>query len=250
MKALGIDIGGSGIKGAPVDINTGQLLTERFRIPTPQPATPNAVARTIDQVCRHFEWSGPVGCGFPAAVQHGVVKTAANIDDSWINVNGEQLFSKTTGLPVKLTNDADAAGMAEVKFGAGKDKEGVIFVITIGTGIGTALFVDGTLVPNTELGHIRIKGMDAEHWTSDAARKREELSWKRWAKRFNRYLSYLDSLFWPDLFILGGGAAKKHEKFIANLHTRCPVVPAKFHNNSGIVGAALTAPAHPGKGSA
>ncbi len=240
MEALGIDIGGSGIKGAPVNITTGKLLAPRFRLTTPKPSTPPAVAETIKVICGKFNWSGLVGCGFPAAIQHGIVRTAANVDDSWINTQGETLFAKATGLQVKLTNDADAAGMAEIEFGAGKGKTGVIFIITIGTGIGTALFVDGNLVPNTELGHIRMKGMDAEFWTSDSARKREGLTWRRWAKRFNRYLNYLDALFWPDLFIVGGGAAKKHEKFLPLLHTRCPVVPAKFHNNAGIVGAALT----------
>lgn len=240
MDALGIDIGGSGIKGAPVNIQTGKLLAERFRLPTPQPATPQAVAETVKQISDEFSWKGPVGCGFPAAIQHGIVRTAANVDDSWINTDGEKLLKKVTGLPVKMTNDADAAGMAEIEFGAGKGKEGVIFIVTVGTGIGTALFVDGALVPNTELGHIRMKGMDAEHWASDAARKREELSWKRWAKRFNRYLNYLDFLFWPDLFIIGGGVAKKSEKYLPHLRTRCPVVTAKFDNNAGIVGAALT----------
>lgn len=239
MKALGIDIGGSGIKGAPVDVLSGELLSPRYRLKTPRPATPQAIAETVKAVCEHFDWRGPIGCGFPAAIQHGTVRTAANVDDSWINTPGEMLFSQVTGLPVRLINDADAAGLAEMEFGAGKDQKGVVFIVTIGTGIGTALFTDGALVPNTELGHVRLKGMDAEYWTSDAARKRENLSWKRWANRFNRYLNYLDTLFWPDLFILGGGAAKKPEKFLHHLSARCPIVPAQFHNNAGIVGAAL-----------
>lgn len=241
METLGIDIGGTGIKGAPVRLETGALTQERRRIPTPQPATPEAVAGTVRELCRQFAWDGPVGCGFPAAILHGVVRTAANVDESWIEVPGERLFAETTGLPVTLINDADAAGIAEMRFGAGKDQAGVVLLLTIGTGIGSALFTDGRLVPNTELGHILIKGMDAEHWASDAARKREGLSWKRWAARFNRYMNYLDGLLWPDLIILGGGAAKKHVKFLQYFDVRCPVVPAQFLNEAGIVGAALAA---------
>ena len=236
---LGIDIGGSGIKGAPVDTQTGQLLAGRFRIPTPPGAKPKPVAKAVAKICKHFKWEGPVGCGFPAVVRQGTTWSAANVSKAWIGLDAAALFSKTTGLPTRVLNDADAAGMAEMRFGAGAGQQGVVLIITIGTGLGTALFNDGVLVPNTELGHIEIEGEDAERIASDAARKRENLSWKAWAARFNRYLQTLEKLFSPDLFILGGGASKKADKFLHRLEVRARVVPAQLRNEAGIVGAAL-----------
>ncbi len=241
MEILGVDIGGSGIKGAVVDTTTGQLITERHRIPTPQPATPKAVADTLRQLVEFFHWQGPVGCGFPATISHGVAKTASNIDHSWIDTDAADLFGKTTQQPCFVVNDADAAGMAEFKFGAGKDKQGVIILVTIGTGLGTAVFTNGQLLPNTELGHIMLEGQVAEHYASDAARKNQELSWSKWGKRFNQYLNRLEFLFSPDTFILGGGASKKLEKFEQQLNTNAEVIPAASLNQAGIVGAALFA---------
>jgi polyphosphate glucokinase len=240
-EILGIDIGGSGIKGAPVDVDSGSLLAPRFRLRTPNPAKPRPVAETVGEVVRHFAWSGPIGCGFPAVVQSGVVRSAANIHNKWIGVDAQALFAETCGYPVKVVNDADAAGLAEMTFGAGQGRKGVVLVITIGTGLGSALFTDGHLVPNTELGHIEIDGEDAETRASDAARQREKLSWKRWGKRFNKYLSTLEYLFSPDLIILGGGISKDHEKFLPLLKLRAEVQPAKLLNEAGIIGAALAA---------
>ena len=214
MQILGVDIGGSGIKGAIVDTQTGELLTERHRIATPQPATPEAVADTLKTLVEHFAWQGPIGCGFPATVVHGIAKTASNIDKSWININAAELFSTKTNCPCFVVNDADAAGMAEFSFGAGKDKKGVVILITIGTGLGTAVFTNGQLLPNTELGHIMLEGMVAEHYTADSTRKNEDLSWSKWGKRFNQYLQPLEFLLSPDCFILGGGASKKMDKFM------------------------------------
>jgi len=240
-EILGIDIGGTGIKGAPVDVDSGNLLAPRFRLHTPNPAKPRPVAETVGEVARHFAWSGPIGCGFPAVVQSGVVRSAANIHNKWIGVDAQALFAETCGYPVKVINDADAAGLAEMTFGAGQGRKGVVLLITIGTGLGSALFTDGHLVPNTELGHIEIDGEDAETRASDAARQREKLSWKRWGKRFNKYLSTLEYLFSPDLFILGGGISKEYENFIPLLSLRAEVQPARLLNEAGIIGAALAA---------
>lgn len=241
MQILGVDIGGSGIKGAIVDTQTGELLTERHRIATPQPATPEAVADTLKTLVEHFAWQGPIGCGFPATVVHGIAKTASNIDKSWININAAELFSTKTNCPCFVVNDADAAGMAEFSFGAGKDKKGVVILITIGTGLGTAVFTNGQLLPNTELGHIMLEGMVAEHYTADSTRKNEDLSWSKWGKRFNQYLQRLEFLLSPDCFILGGGASKKMDKFIEQLETSADVIPAQSLNQAGIIGAALYA---------
>jgi polyphosphate glucokinase len=241
MQILGIDIGGTGIKGAVVDTDQGELLTERHRILTPQSGKPRPIAKTVKEITEHFQWSGPIGCGFPAAVRQGIVLTAANIHKSWIGTNVESLFAETTGCPVKVINDADAAGLAEVTFGAGKDFDGVVLLVTIGTGLGTVLFTRGQLLPNAELGHIEIDGLDAEVKASDAARKRESLSWKKWGKRFNTYLSRLEALLWPDLIILGGGSAAKFDKFSEYIRIQTPIVVAEFLNEAGIVGAALAA---------
>lgn len=239
MDILGVDIGGSGIKAAPVDTDTGELLAGRHRIATPQPATPKAVAKTLARLVRYFDWSGPIGCGFPAVIQHGVARTAANVDRRWIGTNAAKLFTKTTRCPTCVINDADAAGLAEMKFGAGQGRSGVVVMVTVGTGLGTAFFTNGKLLPNTELGHLTLKGMDAERYASDAARQRLRLSWKKWALRFDKYLLHLEALFWPDLFIIGGGASKRHNKFFQYLTVQADVVPAELLNEAGIVGAAL-----------
>jgi len=241
MDILGIDIGGSGIKGAPVDLSQGVLAAERLRIATPQPATPDAVADTVGRIIRHFNWTGPVGCGLPSVVQNGVARTAANIDSSWIGTDVRALLSQRTGCPVTVINDADAAGIAEMRFGAGRGRNGTILMVTVGTGLGTALFRDGTLVPNTELGHLLLNGKVAEKYASAAAREDLGLSYKTWAKRLDLYLHQLQSLFWPDLFILGGGISKKHEKFFPFLTIETEFLPAILRNQAGIVGAALAA---------
>jgi polyphosphate glucokinase len=241
MEILGIDIGGSGIKGAPVDTESGALLAPRHRIRTPKPAKPRPVAKTVAEIVKHFDWQGPIGCGFPAVVQHGVTLTAANVHDKWIGKDVQALLSEQTGCPVQMINDADAAGLAEMALGAGRGRSGTVLVITIGTGLGTALFTNGELVPNTEFGHIEIKGKEAEKWASDATRKRKNLSWKKWSRRLDQYLRTLESLVWPDLIILGGGVSKKHQKFIPRLSVQAEVVPAQLLNEAGIVGAALAA---------
>lgn len=241
MDILGIDIGGSGIKGAPVDLNQGVLAAERLRIATPQPATPDAVADTVGRIIRHFNWTGPVGCGLPSVVQNGVARTAANIDSSWIGTDVRALLSQRTGCPVTVINDADAAGIAEMRFGAGRGRNGTILMVTVGTGLGTALFRDGTLVPNTELGHLLLNGKVAEKYASAATREDLGLSYETWAKRLDLYLHQLQSLFWPDLFILGGGISKKHEKFFPFLTIETEFLPAVLRNQAGIVGAALAA---------
>ncbi len=241
-KILGIDFGGSGIKGAPVNTKSGKLLDKRYRIPTPSPASPDSVTKTIEEIVKHFRWKGPVGLAFPAAVQNGVIMTAANIDKSWIGVNAANTISEKIGLPVTVVNDADAAGMAEMKFGAGKGKKGVVLMVTVGTGIGSVLFSQGKLVPNTELGHIYLNsGMDAELYASDAVRQSEKLSWDEWARRFNIYLKEMERLFWPELIIVGGGVSKKKELFIDHLTLSTKIVMAKSKNEAGMIGAALAA---------
>jgi len=241
MEILGIDIGGSGIKGAPVDTETGKLLAERYRIDTPIPAKPVPVAQVVAEIVRHFDWRAPIGCGFPSAMRAGEVLTAANIHKKWIGVNAAELFAEHTGCPVCVINDADAAGLAEMAYGVGRGRSGVVIVITIGTGLGSALFTDGHLLLNSELGHLKINAIDAELRASDAARKREKLSWKKWSKRFNVFLQELERLFWPELIILGGGVSKQHRKFIPNLNVNAEVVPAQQLNEAGIIGAAIAA---------
>lgn len=241
MEILGVDVGGTGIKGAPVDTSTGALLVPRFRLPTPKPSKPRPVAETIAEIGKHFDWHGPIGCGFPSVVRNGVIFTAANINKSWIGTDATTLISDVTGCPVATINDADAAGLAEMTFGAGRDRMGVVLIVTIGTGLGTALFTDGHLLPNCELGHLEIDGMDAELTASDAARINEKMSWKQWARHFNNYLRTLEKLVWPDLIILGGGASKKHEMFFPYLTVEAEVLPAQLLNEAGIVGAALAA---------
>jgi len=241
MEILGIDVGGSGIKSAPVNTETGMLTVDRFRIKTPEGAEPEDVARVVEELVKHFEWSGPIGIGFPAPIKHGIVKMAANVSPAWVGMNADEFLTRATGCPVTVGNDADVAGLAEMIFGAGKDQSGTVILITLGTGIGTAVFHQGLLIPNTEFGHLIIDGVDAESKASDAARQREELPWKKYAKRLNRYLQELEKLFWPELFIIGGGISKFHEKFLPLLSVDARVVPAQFLNEAGIVGAALAA---------
>ncbi len=247
MQTLGIDIGGSGIKGAPVDIEQGVLLAERCRIPTPKPATPQAVVQVVAAIAEHFAWRGPIGCTVPAVVQHGVVRTAANIHAEWIDTRFADLAGRATGLPVHVLNDADAAGLASVKFGAAKDQRNLVFFMTVGTGIGTAIFIDQTLVPNSELGHLTLHGMDAETYCSDRARKGEDLSWPDWAARFQQYLDLIESLLSPDLLIIGGGVSrpKKAKKFFDHLSCRAELRLETLENEAGIIGAACAAAALP-----
>ena len=239
MEILGIDVGGSGVKGAPVDCDKGALLAERFRLATPTRSTPEAVAETIKQVVEHFAWRGPLGCGLPSVVKNGIVYTAANIDKGWIGTNAHTLIEGATGCPVRAINDADAAGLAEMRFGAGRGRDGVVLMVTLGTGIGTALFINGQLMPNTELGHIEVDGHEAEKRAADSARTRKKLSWKSWAKRVDRYLDEMQKLFWPDLIIVGGGASRDNERFLPLLSVKAEVVPAQLLNEAGIIGAAV-----------
>jgi polyphosphate glucokinase len=242
MEILGIDIGGSGIKGAIVDVDKGALITERDRILTPEPSIPDAVGDVVTTIVQHFDWHGPIGITFPAVVKNGITLSAANVDKAWIGYDAQGLFRTKTGCSVLVLNDADAAGMAEMKFGAGRNKLGVVMMLTIGTGIGSAIFFDGVLVPNTELGHLVLpRGKENELFASDRVRGEKDLSWKKWAKRLNEVLLNLEYLFSPDLFILGGGVSKDHDKFIPRLTTRAPIVPAQLLNEAGIVGAALAA---------
>ncbi|MFK7776411.1 MAG: polyphosphate--glucose phosphotransferase [Saprospiraceae bacterium] len=240
-QILGIDVGASGIKGAIVNVKTGELVTERFRVPTPFPSKPKAVAKSISEVVNHFDWKGLIGVGFPAIIQNGVAKTAANIDKKWIGTNVEELLSEATGCPVYVRNDADVAGIAELQFGAGKGAKGTVILITIGSGLGSAVFTNGVLLPNSELGHLKFKGMIAEHYAADSIRKRLELSWGDWGKRFNEYLQHLELLFSPDLILLGGGSSKKFDKYKNLLKVESPVVPAQLLNHAGIIGAAFLA---------
>lgn len=241
MKILGIDVGGSGIKGAPVDVETGQLAAERLRIKTPKNGEPEPIAEVVGQIAKSFDWNGPIGIGFPAPVKGGVTLMAANVSEKWVGTNADALFTKVTGCECTLINDADAAGLAEMTFGAGRGQPGTVIMITLGTGIGTAIFHRGQLLPNTEFGHVEVKGEDAEFRASDAARQREELSWKKYAKRLNRYLKTMEKLFWPDLFIIGGGISKESEKYLPLLTINTPVMTAQLLNEAGIVGAALGA---------
>ena len=246
MKILGVDIGGTGIKGAPVDTETGQLLAERFRIPTPQPARPNAVADVVDEIARHFEYTGPAGITFPAIVKKGVVYSAANVDESWIGTDAAALFQSHLGGEVTVVNDADAAGIAEMRFGAGRGRNGVVILLTFGTGIGSAIFLDGKLLPNSEFGHLPVRGKDAEKRASEKVRDDKGLSWEEWAERVSEYLEKMEQLFSPDLFIIGGGVSRKAAKFLPYLTSKTEVLieAALMRNEAGIIGAAcLAAPA-------
>ena len=242
-KALGIDIGGSGIKGAIVNVDTGELLSERIRLETPAPATPEQMAKTVQELVHTLQWEGPIGCGFPAIIQHGIALSAANIDNSWINIAVNNVFGKATGNPVYALNDADAAGLAAVRFGLAKDKKGIVLLVTIGTGIGSALFLDGKLIPNTEFGHLYLRNQKevAEKYASNQTRKLKALSWKQWGKRLNNYLQHMERLLSPDMIILSGGLSKNFGEYVTSLQTRTPVQPSIMLNNAGIVGAAVFA---------
>ena len=241
--AFGIDIGGSGIKGAPVDLVVGEFSADRLRIPTPQPSTPAAVAATVAELVASFHLPAdlPIGVTFPAVIQHGIARSAANVDPAWIGTDVRAVIAAATGRRVLAVNDADAAGYAETVYGAARDQDGVVLVVTLGTGIGSCLVVDGTLVPNTELGHLQIDGHDAESRAADSAREREGLSWSSWAERLQRYFRVVEDLFWPDLIVVGGGVSKKHQHFLPLLDLRTPIVPAALRNAAGIVGAAALA---------
>jgi polyphosphate glucokinase len=240
VQVLGIDIGGTGIKAAPVDTDKGTLLTERVKVETPHPAQPDAVAAVVAQHVKNFDWTGPVGLTFPGVVVNGVTTTAANLDPAWVGMDTRALFTKAAGGPVSLINDADAAGLAEMKFGAGAGQQGTVLMLTFGTGIGSALFRDGILVPNTEFGHIEIRGRDAEKRASERAKELHDLSWGKWAGRVDEYLGHMEALTAPDLIIIGGGISRKADKFLPLLTSlRATVVPAAMQNDAGIVGAAL-----------
>ncbi|MEY2950444.1 MAG: polyphosphate--glucose phosphotransferase [Saprospiraceae bacterium] len=240
-NVFGIDIGGTGIKGAIVNVTTGELVTERNKLLTPKPAVPGAIAETCVELLKQSNWSGPIGCGFPSIVKNGVLLSAANIDESNIGVNFRQLLEEKSGCPVTLVNDADAAGYAEMKFGAGKGKMGLVILITIGSGLGSAMFYNGVLIPNSELGHIYLKDKEAEKYASNLARKKFDLSWKQWGKRFSLYLNHINRIFSPDLIILGGGVSKEYEIFKKFLKIDAvEVLPAKMQNAAGTIGAALS----------
>jgi polyphosphate glucokinase len=242
MHALGIDIGGSGIKAAPVDVTTGQLLADRQKIETPRPALPDAVADVVAKLTTSFNWSGPVGVTFPGVVSDGMTRTAANMDPAWIGLDAASLFGRATGNPVRVLNDADAAGVAEMTFGAGIGEKGTVLMLTFGTGIGSALFISGTLVPNTEFGHVEIRGEDAEKRASERAKELNDLSWGKWAGRVEEYLQHIEAVLSPDLFIVGGGVSKQSDKWVPRLTgIRARIVPAALLNDAGIVGAAMTA---------
>ena len=238
---LGIDIGGTGIKAAIIDIKKGDLLTERHRIPTPFPSNPKSVAKVISEMVDHFKYKGPIGCGFPAIIHHGVAKSAANIDKKWIDQHVENLFSKATGNRVYVANDADVAGLAEVAFGHAKNIQGLVIVLTIGTGIGSGMFFDNKLIPNTEFGHLNYRESVYEKYVSNGVRKRDALTWEEWGIRFNGYLLHLETIFSPDLLVLGGGTSKKFDKFQEYITIKTKVIPAKHQNNAGMLGAAMYA---------
>ena len=242
MEILGIDIGGTGIKGALVDTKTGNLTTKRHRIATPKPATPEKVANTIQKMIRHFNWTGEVGCGFPTPLQHGKCLTGGNLHEDWKGVQVDVLFAEKTGNEYSIVNDADAAGLAEITFGAGKGVKGTVIMITLGTGIGSALFLDGKLVPNTEFGHVLHKnGSIFEKYAADSVRIEENLSRKQWGKRLHKYFKHINLLLSPDLIIIGGGSSKKFSKFEAQINIDTEITPAKAENDAGIIGAALSA---------
>lgn len=241
MKSLGIDVGGSGIKGAIVDTRTGKLVSERFRVPTPDPSTPRAVAAAIARIIRHFQWHGPVGCGMPGPIKNGRLVTMTNLHKGWIGLAAEDHFRKACGRKVAVLNDADAAGLAEMTYGAGRKERGVVLMLTIGTGIGSALFVDGVLFPNTELGQLDIRGKPGEKRASAKVKKDKSLSWGAWAKRLGEYLTAVETILLPDLLIMGGGISRRHKKFMPKLKTRARLVPAQLQNEAGIIGAALAA---------
>jgi polyphosphate glucokinase len=240
--AFGIDIGGTGMKAAPVDLATGNLTGERYRVDTPEHSSPENVAEVAAHLVQRHGWTGPVGVCMPSVVMHGVVRTAANIDHKWIGTDADALFTDALGVPVHVLNDADAAGHAEMTWGVGAGRHGVVLCLTFGTGIGSGLFVDEVLVPNTELGHLELDGVDAEVNAAARVRKAERLSWDEWGDRVDRYLQHVELLLSPDLIIIGGGASKQAERWLGRVHLECEVAVAALQNNAGIAGAALHAP--------
>ena len=241
-RGFGVDVGGSGVKGGIVDLDTGQLIGERFKLPTPQPSTPDAVAKTVAAVVREFGWTGSLGVTYPGVVTSGVVRTAANVDKGWIGVNAAEVISaELGGQHVTVLNDADAAGLAEERFGAGKDNSGVIVLLTFGTGIGSAVIHNGVLLPNTEFGHLEVGGKEAEHRAASSVKDRKEWSYERWTEEVTKVLTVIENAIWPDLFIAGGGISRKADKWIPLLKNRTPVVAAALQNTAGIVGAAMAA---------
>jgi len=242
MEILGIDIGGSGVKGAPVEVQTGEFTRDRLKVATPTPAEPRAVAKAVGGIVGHFGWDGPIGVTFPGVVIDGVTHSAANLTDEWRGLQARDLFAEECGVPVTLLNDADAAGVAEMTHGAGRGRQDTVLLVTLGTGIGSALFTEGRLVPNTEFGHIEIRGKDAEERASAHAREVHEWSWQKWAEKLDEYLRRVEDLVWPSLIIVGGGVSRHSEHFLPHLKdVRATVVPAELHNAAGIVGAAMAA---------
>ncbi|NNF18566.1 MAG: ROK family protein [Flavobacteriaceae bacterium] len=239
MEVLGIDIGGSGIKGALIDMKTGEMLTERHRIPTPKSRKPEAMAEVVAQIVNHFDYKGPVGCGFPTVIKNGVCKSHGNLHPSWDGVNVEALFERVTGNEFTVINDADAAGYAVMNYGSGQGEDGFVVIITIGTGLGSGAFFNGKLIPNFELGQIPYKKFDKiETWAAGSAKDREDLSYKKWGKRFNRFLELVELIVAPDLIFLGGGASKDFDEYKKQIKIETPVVPARLQNHAGIIGAA------------
>ena len=242
MEILGIDVGGSGIKGAIVNMETGEMITERFRIPTPKSRKPKPMAEVVAKIVEHFNYKGPIGCGFPTVIKKGICKTPGNLHKKWAGVNVNELFSEATGLPVTVVNDADAAGYASMNYGVGKGKDGLVAMITIGTGLGSGVFFNGELLPNYELGQIPYKKYDKiELWAAASAKEREDLSYKKWGKRFNVFLELVELIISPDLIILGGGTSKNWKQFKDYINIETPVIPAELQNHAGIIGAAAAA---------
>jgi polyphosphate glucokinase len=242
LRGFGVDVGGSGIKGGIVDLTTGQLIGDRFKMPTPQPATPAAVAKTIAAVVNEFGWTGPLGVTYPGVVTEGVVQTAANVDKSWIGISARDVISaELAGQEVVVLNDADAAGLAEERYGAGKDQSGVVVLLTFGTGIGSAVIHNGKLLPNTEFGHLEVGGKEAEHRAASSVKERRGWSYKKWTRHVTKVLVAIENAMWPDLFIVGGGISRKADKWVPLLTNRTPVVAAALQNSAGIVGAAMAA---------
>jgi polyphosphate glucokinase len=242
MEVLGIDIGGTGIKGNIVNVSTGELLGEKFKIRTPYPATPEAIMECLQQMVDHFDWKGKkIGIGFPAVIKHGISLTASNIDKKFINYPIDEQFSKALGCDVKVVNDADAAGIAEITYGKGKDVKGLVIFITLGTGIGSALFLDGRLIGNTEFGHLKYKKSIFEKYASNSARENKKMSWHKWAAELNIYLNHIDLLLSPDLILIGGGVSKHFDQYKEYLDVKVPAIPASMLNDAGIVGAAMAA---------
>ncbi len=238
MERLGVDIGGTGIKGGLVDLTDAELIGDRFRLLTPDPATPDACARVIREILDHFSWDGPTGIAVPGKIVDGVVRSAYNIDKSWLGVHAAEFFDDALGVQTTVINDADAAGLAEMRWGAGQGEDGLVILLTFGTGIGSAMFLSGRMIANTELGHLQLRGTDVENWASANAREDEDLTWDAWAERLTEYFEHLELLFSPSLYIIGGGVSKESDEFIPKIKTRAPIVPARFRNRAGIVGLA------------